>query len=724
MELFVIMKVIEEKESTMSQPIAWVASVKMQETAFKKMLRSTAIKEFAKVIEQTLFNNSPNYYIFRYLKKEGAVFAFFFFNHGNGTTLDEAMDWLPIKELAAYSEAEDAGYAFSTLDAINFNKVDIHHAYSIHHNLLEPLTELSDEVFKKLSKDVEKYFIKEIDKDFANNFYHGRIVDKSIVKKCKALAETRRIKNVLANLSTASFTKPLHIFDRYYYNGHSVYHQFGKCTILAEIDPQTFVQTSYGAADASHVVINGKVLAVNPKGFKKMQKMETCYYLNQEQVFDSQLMLIAEADAPSFKLVEEHYAIDAYAVYFCGQRLLKKQLGSYRFHTGGYFHVDKILLGEQAVYLGSNCLPVDAATFRIIENVERKQQGSYGHIIYVAEDQTGKMLIYTEFDKRGHYSHYILERTAQPAQALAAIEEQDQKQRLYQRSAYPPEVSGQKAEEEYEQFSNWLQVYFDEFYRDVNKTHLDMGFYYKLNNYFAVCFELQKYQEMLALYEKIKSIAWVNPYLFHHTACAFTALGKYECALQEVEKAVIYGYEKIQKIFVDSDLAPLHNNKVFIKLQEDDKTGKRSIASLQLLQSILTLSPEVYGVKAFVSNLAKIFYFPDVHQVQLYITGNKEELAEYEGTLQQVFDGYFFLYDEKYKTYESLHPKVHYLQLAQWYSEAHGYSSYIDYQKLLAVTEGIGLLKKSLANSRYAERNTAVYEELQDDTFFHYLLGF
>jgi len=705
----------------MSQPVAIIASIKMQEASFKKMLKTEKIKEFAAIIEETIFNNSSNYYIFRYIKKEGLVFSYFFFNHGNSTTLDEAMDWLPIKELALYSDSEDAGYVFSTLDAANFNKEDIHTAYEVKNNKCEAISELPDEILKQFYKDIKKYFLKEIDKDFANNFYKSRIVDKSIVKECKKLMEKRRIDNVLANLKKASFTKPLHIFGNYFYNGTTVYYQFGKCTILEEIDPNTFVQTPYGAADVSHVIIDGKVLNTSPVSFKKLQKGETCYYLNKEKVFNSQLELIEEADAVSFKMIDEYHCVDDYAIYFVGQRITKESLGKYKIHPEGYFYYDKILIGERTVYFGHNKLDVYAESFKVLECIERNHLGVHGCIFYVAEDKFGKMLLYNETGKKGWFSHYNLLRIDNPKEVLLEIQAKDKLNRDYRMKYYPPSIDYKDSQKYYEEFKAWQNKYFDEFYKE-NKFRVDLGFYEKINNYFYVCFHMGKYDEILSLYEKIIETAWLNPHLFHHTACTYSALGKYEKSVKEVRKAVIYGYEQCKKIFIDTDLEPLFEMESFKKLKKYYNDGQSKAASIELLRAIVTLPADEYGIRNFVSNLIYKFYFYDVTKLKELSQVDENYMKEYKKLLQQFYDNYFRLYVEQYKDYESVHPEIHYEMIKQLFRDAHVYGGYINTEKLKQIPNIIKILKDSLNNSNYKERNLAMISELKSDSFFTLLI--
>ncbi|MDS0525123.1 hypothetical protein NNC19_05470 [Clostridium sp. SHJSY1] len=697
----------------MSQPVAVLASVKMQETEFKRMLRTKAIKEFASVIEKTIFYNIPNYYIFRYLKKEQRVFAYFFFNHGNKESLNESMNWLPIKELVLFSDKEDAGYIFSTLDALGVNKEDIHHMYMINNNEINHITEIPNEVLKQCFKDINKYFFKEVDKDFANNFYKSRIVDKGIVKLCKKFSEERRVKDVLVNLDKASFIEPLHIFGDYYFNGKYIYYKVGKCAILKEINSKTFIQTPYGAADENHVVVEGKVVKANPALFKKLQKGELIYYLNKEKVFNSELEEIEEADPKSFKIINEYHSVDVNAVYFAQKRLTKESIGKYKIHLGGYYNHEKILEGEKAVYFGDNLIDVDAASFKVVDTIKRKYLGIYGSVIYIAKDKRGQMLLYSDYDKRGMFSQYNLIRMEDPMKFISELEQKDKENWNYRINYFPPN-NMEDIKKYYDEFTKWKDIYFDEFYKEY-KTRVDIGLYQKINNYFFACFELNKCNEIISLYEEIKETAWLNPYLFHHTACAYTALGEYEKALGEIKKAIIYGYEKVNKIFADMNLKPLFKYDEFKKLKEYYNSKESKIPSIELLRDIVSLPKDGYKVKGFVSSLGHVFDFQDVTKL-------KNSNKEYRELLQKIYDNYFRLYDEPYRNYDVLHPETHYEMIQAVFREAHGYNGVVDKKKLEEVNGLIKILKNSLNNSYYKARNLVMINNFRNDSFFKYIL--
>lgn len=61
---------------------------------------------------------------------------------------------------------------------------------------------------------------------------------------------------------------------------------------------------------------------------------------------------------------------------------------------------------------------------------------------------------------------------------------------------------------------------------------------------------------------------YINPYLNHHLACFYVALGNYDEAIKYVAAAWFSGYEYFNKIMVDEDLKPLLDRPDFVSLKE------------------------------------------------------------------------------------------------------------------------------------------------------------
>src|SRR5262249_18350302 len=111
-----------------------------------------------------------------------------------------------------------------------------------------------------------------------------------------------------------------------------------------------------------------------------------------------------------------------------------------------------------------------------------------------------------------------------------------------------------------ELFESWLEKNFE---THQTERPFDHGFWLAANNYFYCWWQLGEPEKILHLYGKIEGRAWWNPYIFHHTACAFVAAGDLDAAEREVYRALVYGYEKVDALLSDPDIAPLSQRAFF-----------------------------------------------------------------------------------------------------------------------------------------------------------------
>lgn len=720
----------------MSQPVALIATISLDETSFKKFLRCQAAKDLATCIADVLSGHIPSYYVFRYLKPSNTLFAFFYFNHGNAPMLIESRELAILHKLASFAGAGEAGYVLAHLDALNLGPDDLTNAWRVIDGKSEPIEELSAATWAELRKDCAKYFYKAVDIDFALNLSKKRIVDKSIVKRCEAIIETRRIEKLGTQLHLASFGRPLHFFGDYYFNGEFIYHAWQGITLLRDIDPASFRPMPYGAADNSYVVIGSVIRKVDVATFQKIQKGELIYFKDASCVYDERFRPMPEVDPSSFRLLTDYHAEDASHVYFCGKSFAKADLGSFKFYPAGYYHSQKLLVGERAIYLGGARLAVDPASFQIDATRELHRGGAFD-IAYVARDKNASYLLTTHNTKR----ETIIIETDDPDGAIATLHAAYAAEQNAD-SEFPPSDKEDKAA--LDNFRTWANKHLDRLYGEyrykeaLSPYGATSWFYRGVNNFLFLLFQARQYEELLATYNKIRDTAWLNPHLFHHAACAYAALGQADEALEEVRKALIFGYEHMDRIWADEDLALIRNDPRFHALQGALGDETLPAAPCELVFAIAGL-PDEFGLE-LTSRLCmrywKRFLFPTLRMVQGWIDDTDEADEIRRESLHRYADALRFIYDERllcadfgysdhdfyqdYMNHEGLHPLVHLRALEFCYRKAHSANGlYGEYLKCFQ--EALPFARQALQAGCSGKAETLLSEALAGNAFLAYL---
>ncbi|TDX01885.1 TPR end-of-group domain-containing protein [Dinghuibacter silviterrae] len=592
----------------MSQPVAVFGRLPMGEPSYKDFLKTPEADRLAAFIYAEVDQPVRNFYVFRYLKKEGAVFAFFYFNYGNRESLVQSEPLDVLKGLTRFADPQKEAYIVATLDALNLGKEDNVVAYQIHQGVTKDIPE---EDWTALLKDVKKQFFAKTVGDFAGEL--DRVVDPVIVRKCKALAEEKRKATVAQNLHLASFTEPVHLFENYYYNGRFVYYTYGRVSALDMLDVKNFKQTPYGGTDGVYAVVDGRAVRTDTATFKKMQKGEAIFYKSTTGVYDPQLNRLDNADPASFRLVDENHATDNGHVYFNDLAIEKETLGNFSLFIKGYYWDNIVLQGEKAIYVGKEKIPVDAATWRIVDYHNDP-------FVLTAEDKDGPMTLYKE---RPYKEPVQLLRNQQPVKRMTP-----------------------QPDERYDYFH-----------------------YVRLNNFLADCFEKKQYREGLDAYEAVQDLAWINPHLFHHAACLYAAMGETDKAVKEVRKAILYGYEETARIWEDEDLKTLKGHEKFEKLHRYHQENPLPVAHTELMEAMLELQEADIKdnlLHTIIVNILNRVYFPEVGETE-----------KYRALLEKVFAAYFtprYIKEKIYLLYRDhslLSPEVHNEVFLSVFKDAH-----------------------------------------------------
>ncbi len=160
----------------------------------------------------------------------------------------------------------------------------------------------------------------------------------------------------------------------------------------------------------------------------------------------------------------------------------------------------------------------------------------------------------------------------------------------------------------------WLAEHFDFF---LSEHPFNRSFWQAIQRYMYACRHLGQYDAMIQIAARIEAHAWINPYIFHHTACAYAARGNVRRAVNEVRRALTFGYDRIDEMFADPDLASLAGDAEFLSLKAIARpiaNVRRQFLPLELLQYLQTLedSPHLRG---FHDTLGLQFHVPTAAQI-------------------------------------------------------------------------------------------------------------
>ncbi|MFI8619285.1 hypothetical protein ACIGHN_27715 [Acidovorax sp. NPDC077693] len=746
----------------MSQPVALIARVRMTERAFRKFLRSEHADFLVELIANELITTSKAYYAFRFLKSEQALFAFFFFNHGNADLLRRSCEWTIIQQLAIYSD-DDRGFALHSLDALNpFDNVITSYQFMDGRCVEKPFAKIQGFDRAEFMKECVKYFFDATDVTFALALKKGLIVDKSIAKRSFAHVESKRIDGLGEKLHEASLKQPIHLFGDYFFNGRYVYHNdVGEVTLLPEIDAASFRPAAWGGTDVRHAVIRDQVLKVDVGSFKMLQRGETEFYKDQSKVFsahfndryDKKLRPMPSADAPSFKMRDEFLAEDSCNFYFCGNIIPRSELGSIRVEPAGYFYDLKLFVGDYAVYLGGQRLALDAVSFRIEQDLPVEGCGIAYVNAYVVSDASGFYLLDRELLWNGRFGSPRLTQVADivRAQAFVARISQAYRERSKLMCDRPQPTDSDDTNDAViltayaKNFERWAENFFDLVYSQ-DRFDPESAIYREVSYYFHALFHLARPRDVIYFYSKIQHTAWLHPEIFHHTARSYAALSQSEEALEEMRKAFAYRYAKRQMLWQDPNLSTLRRDRRYEILfaQFSDRSDVRPLASMELLDAILTLPP-IDGRSACsaiigylrslalgtsfmlsqhetpdagrVSKLQKIFkFYLNQHLVQNYATRFKIQSAWNQSDFYNT-----------YRVHPFLHPLAHWKRYEEIYRNAHCCADENESKRLLDLAQPIfDIFKTAISAARSAGDPDVIKDierEYDDNSLFRYIMG-
>ncbi|MEG2101053.1 MAG: hypothetical protein RRY99_06045 [Flavobacterium sp.] len=350
----------------MSQPVGIIAKIEITEDSFKKYIRKTASDILAqKVFEAIKKRDNRDFYVFKYIKKQNALYAFFYFNYGNDQFVLQHPMLKMLQEIEPHLAKNSNSYLIGTCDSLNFSINDFVYAASTVDGKFAD-HKFTPQELKDCKNDADKYFFKIADIDYT--LAYPKALEINIVKKVKILNEMYRVQMLKTNLHIATLEKPVEFFTGYFYNGKQFYTtEKNNITIFDNINLQELHQTPYGVCDDKHIIIGNKCIKTDPKKFKIHQKGETCYYSSAEGVYNEKLEPYLNSDGLSFRMISEYLSEDKNYIYFAGLQLSKQEIGNYKVNTSGYIYQNALLYNKKQVRTNNIILEdIDASTFEIL----------------------------------------------------------------------------------------------------------------------------------------------------------------------------------------------------------------------------------------------------------------------------------------------------------------------------------------------------------------------
>ena len=583
----------------MTEPSLLAASISMKEDAFRRFIASKPANAFAEAAAGIIVNGEDDFLAIRYLKKEGALFAAYIFRWGDRA--DEIMEHPCFKALLGacnFMEGDERGRVLISPGALNFLSDGIEAAF-----VLAPGTSArADDVTKAEMARFDRLLNKHIFESgmgpasYPYLITSPKIFPTKLRKKTEALLEKHRARLAKERIPSATPLNPVRLFGRYYYNGHFlIYAKPGRLRPLVGLDPLSLRQRPRGASDANHVVIDGHIVTTDPKTFKVHvceQGRGTTFYTDANHVYGPNLTAIPGSDPGSFTLVDAGFFRDRAHWYAWDGTALTDVGTTARIDKSLHYLPLCLLTGSDSIYIGSTRLAMDASSFEI----KRTKVSASSRALAWFSDKAGDAIVLCLNDMSGKI---VFHHTDDPERLWEKLERGgEEKDSLTEACDTLPRADSAALDDPQGRqnlvaaFESWLETNFEQFHRE--HSHVN-AFWSGINDYFYACWHLKAYQKIIDLYRKISDDAWRKPYIFHHTACAFVATGNMDQAVWEVRNALIYGYNRIDDLLVDPDIAPLFEREDFQSLKtyrEQTKNGPGMLLPPELLQRLNAIDLE------------------------------------------------------------------------------------------------------------------------------------
>ena len=608
----------------MAEPSLLVASIPMDPTAYQRFVKAVA-DEFAAAAADIVINSSEDWLIFRYLKKEQSFFLAFVFRWSDAAEdIMKRPYFVALAKACEFLSAGHEGRMIISAGALNFMQDEIDAAFTLKGSGQQRQDAVDETEQKRFDGLLNKYLfaIEPGSTPYQDAMRKPSILEPKIRKKVDVLLEVRRQRIAIERVPHATPPQPVRLFENYHYNGHfMLYRKPGGMRPLAGLDPYTTLQRPWGASDTSHVAVGHRLIATDPSKFRVIPipgGEGDALYRDERHVYDIQCRVIPGADPKSFKYIAGCYARDKDRWYHIDGTVLDDVGPHGRVDNTLYYNRNCLLISPTAVYMGARRLPVDAASFAI-KRVERVRLPRSRELRMLwCTDNQGDLVVSDGSFGWDQDEAPTMTRTSSPQAVWDAAIASDDSAFLpplvravrtfeVQCPEVPPDEAGQQRIANFG--AAWFAEHTDAF---VQSEPYNDGFWRAVQNYFHACWQLKHPQAIIELYERVKTDAWWNPYVFHHTACAYVAAGALEQAVQEVRLALACGYERIDDLLVDPDLAPIMEHADFKAVKEfrdQHKDVRRPFLPGAVLRSLVAKNG-AFGQLGMDGKLERRFYIP------------------------------------------------------------------------------------------------------------------
>lgn len=617
----------------------------MTPEAYGRLMRGKLLDPLADAIAKIVADGSKDIVVFNYIKKEQALFAHVYFHYP--MDLDEILRHPGVSTILQIRDAKDTEIvdrAIVSHDALNFKDEEPTAGFAIEQGACR-----RDDAFDAGTIDVFDALIGRHFFRFTDDMSPGgtqwlknhRIVDSKLRRKAERHLEARRLQIARERLPHATSLEPVRLCNRYHYNGRFVLNSGSGLRPLPEIDPESFRQTAYGAADAEHVVVGGHhVLRTDPARFRMLSKSETTFYVGADGVYDDKLNPIPGADAGTFRLTHYAFARDKARWYTWRGAPLDDVGDRGRIEDALYFSESCLLMGERSIHLGADRLPLHAPSCRLKRAEQLREGGCFGGLLWFVDDE-GDCIV-SKMGRYGQKSELDVMRTKTPEAAWDGeaarwkrfVTDSEPAWDILQRQRRASLDSDEARRAFVAFFEEWHAGHFSECWRDDPYIST---IWEAIDKYFDCLLKLSMPGKVIDLYERIRSDAWFHPSLFGRAASAFMALDQADRAVEEIRNAVLYDVYGIGELFDRPEFSTLADRPDMIRLRAFhdflEEVARYRPLTTELARYFLDARPSEMRSKIGNGIIRGNFYIPPAELRARLCDGDAARIAAYEQVL-------------------------------------------------------------------------------------------
>ncbi len=630
----------------MTEPSLLVAHAPLSRQAFDRFVGRSG-STFAAVAARIVADRSEDWLVLRHLGTEEAIFMAFV--HRWADTAEEIMTrpyFTELLQLTDFMDEGAVGRVVISAGAMNFLEDEIDAAFTLTRDGASRdaggLDVAEKRRFDRLLK--RRLFADGFDgRSYQEAMKRAGVLDAAVRKTALGLIERRRRELAARRLPGATPRAPVRLFAGLHYNGcFAVWYDTGKVRPLPGLDPFTAEQTPWGARDARHAVVAGRLIPTDPARFRPIRAGGAgAVFRDARRVYRADGEVIAGADPSTFRYVGGGYARDGVRWYTLGGEELEDVGEDGRVDDRLYYHRHALLFGRGAVYLGAERLPVDPTSASVVR-VERIRRGGREVCLGWLADKAGAFVFH---DVIGLFEAPRWRRTAEPQalwdawaaadgwdaaaphmQALAALE-----------AVLPRHESGEAEATAVADFGTaWFAEHADTF---LAERPFEDSFWGLADRWCRTCRRLGRGAAILVVHRRLEADAWWRPELFYHAAWAHLVAGDEAAALEAVYAALACGLHGIDDLFADPDLSPLSSQPEFRRLQafrEANREVRRPWLPMMVLRSLAARRGR-YGRMGMASALQSRYVAPGEAALEAGLPDLRERQT-YRDLLIQVMD--------------------------------------------------------------------------------------